>query len=178
MKHGTRDVGEGRPTRSRRSVIPLLYLFSAATAGAATITIGSIKGSGTVAITANNVSGLAACTVILSYTKSVVVVDNITAGGLGTPTVNITNSNGRTKIVTWNTTAQTGNVVIAYVTLRAVGAAGTQSYLTLSVPDSINSNAAQIPRTVYRGTFTASILRPRSEGEIAARGSPAVGACF
>jgi hypothetical protein len=90
----------------------------------------------------------------LNYNKNVVTVDSVSDGDLVPLTHNIDNTAGVTKI-NWDTTSgETGDFVLAYVTLKAVGNTGDTCLLDIDVKELYDCDLVEIPRTVAGGTFT------------------------
>jgi hypothetical protein len=73
---------------------------------------------------------------------------------LGGVTSVINNVTGVTQMSAFSTTPQSGNVILANVTLRAVGITGQTSPLTLSITTLSDDNGNTIPATVVNGTFS------------------------
>ncbi len=113
-----------------------------------------------VPIMANNITNVAAYTISLTYNPAVVVVDSVGAGALGTPFTTINNVTGVTQMSAFTITPQSGNVILANVTLRAIGTAGQTSPLNLTVTALSDNNGSSIPATVSNGTLSiaSSIL--------------------
>ena len=106
-----------------------------------------------VPINITNVTDLAATTIWLSYNSSVVTVEDVREGTLGSPTVGINNTAGVTKMSWFSTTGKTGDFVFAYVKLKAVGSPGDESTLDLDVKKMVDSKNEQINHTVRDGIF-------------------------
>ena len=122
-----------------------------------TVTPGSTV---TVPIMANNITNVAAYTISLTYNPAIVVVDSVGAGALGGVTTVINNVTGVTQMSAFSTTPQSGNVILANVTLRAVGTAGQTSPLTLTVTTLSDNNGNTIPAIVNNGTFSIAKSPP------------------
>jgi hypothetical protein len=109
---------------------------------------------------ANNITNVAAYTISLTYNPAIVVVDSVGAGALGGVTTVINNVTGVTQMSAFSTTPQSGNVILANVTLRAVGTAGQTSPLTLTVTTLSDNNGNTIPAIVNNGTFSIAKSPP------------------
>jgi hypothetical protein len=145
------------------SVFAILMLTSITIGAASTSTTVSIASqtaaSGstvTVPIMANNITNVAAYTISLTYDSNVIVVDNVGAGTLGEVTTSINNITGETQMSAFSTTPQSGNIILANVSLRAVGTIGQTSPLTLSITILSDDNGNTIPATVDNGTFSVA----------------------
>ncbi len=108
----------------------------------------------TIPIMANNITNVAAYTISLTYNPSVVAVDSVGAGALGTPFTTINNVIGVTQMSAFTATPQSGNVMLANVTLRSVGTAGQASPLNLTITALSDNNGTAIPATVSSGIFS------------------------
>ena len=109
-----------------------------------------------VPINITNVSDLGATTIWLSYDSSVVTVEEVRDGTLGSLTVSIDNTTGVT-IMSWLSmtgTGETGDFVFAYVKLKAVGSPGNESTLDLDVKSMVNTSFEPINYTVRDGMFS------------------------
>jgi PKD repeat protein len=114
----------------------------------------SAGGSVIVPININGVTDLAAVEIWLTYDKTVVEVDAVTAGDLGALTsFSIDNVNGVTKMNRLSGTGQTGDFVFANVELEAVGSAGDTSDLDLDVKTLVDSDGVDITHGVEDGVF-------------------------
>ena len=109
-----------------------------------------------VPINITNVTDLAATTIWLSYDSSVVTVEEVREGTLGSLAVGINNTAGVTKMSWFSMTGtgKTGDFVFAYVRLKAVGNPGDESVLDLDVKNIANSEGKQIDHTVSDGMFS------------------------
>jgi len=84
-----------------------------------------------VPINITNVTDLGATEIWLSYNSSVVTVEDVRGGTLGSLTFAIDNTTGITKMSWFSATGKTGDFVFAYVKLKAVGSPGDESALDL-----------------------------------------------
>ena len=109
-----------------------------------------------VPINITDVTDLAATTIWLSYDSSVVTVEEVREGTLGSLAVGINNTAGVTKMSWFSMTGtgKTGDFVFAYVRLKAVGSPGDESVLDLDVKNIANSEGKQIDHTVSDGMFS------------------------
>jgi len=105
-------------------------------------------------------AGVGASTITLEYDTGVVIVSDVADGDFDTIVSSIDNVTGITNISTFQISSAglTGDVVVAYVNLTAVGGLGGTSVLDLTVvslyePDGITT----IPHTVSDGTFTITL---------------------
>ncbi len=108
----------------------------------------------TLPITIENVVNMATVTVNLSYNPGVVIVQSISAVGIGGLTANINNATGITTISAFSTTGLSGNITLANITLKAAGSAGSTSSLNLAVSSLKDLSSNNIPYTTRNGTFT------------------------
>jgi len=109
-----------------------------------------------VPINITDVTDLAATTIWLSYDSSVVTVEEVREGTLGSLAVGINNTAGVTKMSWFSMTGtgKTGDFVFAYVRLKAVGSPGDESVLDLDVKEIVNSEGKRINHTVSDGMFS------------------------
>ena len=112
----------------------------------------------TVPINITNVDDLGAATIWLSYNKSVVIVDEVSDGNLGSIIAGINNTVGVTKMSWFSATGKGGDFVFAYITLNAT-ADGT-SELNLTVKKLVDTGNNPITHTVDEGMFTVSGPQP------------------
>jgi PGF-CTERM protein len=137
-----------------------------APANLVSITDVSANNSETVMMPINiiNVTDLGAAIIWLSYNKSVVIVDEVSDGNLGSITAGIDNTSGVTKISWFAATGKTGDFVFAYVTLKVVGSTEKTSMLGLDVEKLVDTGNNPITHTVDDGVFTVSgpLLTPTS----------------
>ena len=106
-----------------------------------------------VPINITNVTDLGATEIWLSYNSSVVTVEDVRGGTLGSLTFAIDNTTGITKMSWFSATGKTGDFVFAYVKLKAVGSPGDESALDLYVKKMVNTKNEQINHTVRDGIF-------------------------
>ena len=113
-----------------------------------------------VPISITNVTDLGATTIWLSYDSSVVTVEDVREGTLGSLAVGIDNTAGVTKMSWFSMTGtgKTGDFVFAYVRLKAVGSPGDESVLDLDVKEIVNSEDEPITHTVSDGMFSLSLI--------------------
>jgi len=115
----------------------------------------------TIPINITNVTDFGAATFWLSYINSVVIVDSVSDGDMGSVTAGINNTAGVTKMSWFTTTGKTGDFVFAYVTLNATGsAADYTSELNLTVKKLVDTGNSPIEHTVDKGMFTVSGTLP------------------
>jgi hypothetical protein len=145
------------------SVLTILMLTSITIGAASTSTTVSIASrtinqgdTVTVPIMANGITNVAAYTISLTYDSNVVVVDSVESGTLGEVTTSINNITGETQMSAFSTTPLSGNVILANVTLRAVGTIGQTSPLTISITILSDDNGNTIPAIVDNGTFSVA----------------------
>ncbi len=140
---------------------PVVVPVSLRVVSATTVTIDSAnvsEGSNeTVPINITDVADLCGVDIWLSYDSSVVVVDDISKGNLGPIAHNISNDPGVTKMAWDSTEGVTGNFILAYVTLTAVGSGGSVSPLDLAVNELYDSSLGDIVHNVVNGTFEVTI---------------------
>ncbi len=115
---------------------------------------GAANGVIPVSIAAKNVQNLGAATVTLTYDSSVVTVQNVSSGDMGSPVSNINNVAGTTQITTFTLTGKNGNVTLANLELKIVGSAGATSPLTLSVSTLADANGAPMAYTTSSGQLS------------------------
>jgi len=164
MKH---NVGKGKREAGYFlfGVLVLLFTFTALTgiaAAAATVSIGSTGAfpglSVTEPIMINDVTNLGGGTIQVSYNSSVVHVTDVTNGSGNALTAiawkvdNSTNP-GSVRISAYNTSGQTGEVIFADVTYKAVGAIGETSPLGITVDSLFDINYTDIAYSVTNGSF-------------------------
>ena len=115
-----------------------------------------------VPINITNVTDLGATTIWLSYNSSVVTVEEVREGTLGSLTFGINNTAGVTKMSWFSMTGtgKTGDFVFAYVRLKAVGSPGDVSVLDLDVKMMVDSKNEPINHTVRDGIFTVKLNQP------------------
>ena len=111
----------------------------------------------TVPINITNVTDLGAVKIQLSYDNSVVIVDDVTAGTMGSITKAINNDAGVTTMNWFSAEGVTGDYVFAYVTLNATGSAGETSELNLTVKKLVDTGNNPIEYTEDDGVFTVSL---------------------
>ncbi len=111
-----------------------------------------------VPIIASGFTNVAAYTISLTYNPAIVMVDSVEAGNLGQVFTTINNSVGVTEMSSFSTTPQSGKVILANITLRAVGTAGQKSPLNLTVATLVDNNGIPLPYTVSNGMFTISAV--------------------
>jgi len=153
--------GEGADTSDGAFTITTATLVSIADVGV------SVNGTINATIQIKGVTDLAAADIWLSYNNSVVEVSNVTAGDLGTITVAIDNPNGVTKMNRFSATGNTGDFILAYVTLQAVGSAGDTSPLDLDVKALVDADGDPITHATEDGVFTILSLM---EGDVTLNG--------
>ena len=108
----------------------------------------------TVPITITNVTDLAGVDIWLHYNKSVVTVESVSNGDLGSITSSIDSTTGVTKMNWDSPEGKTGDFVFAHVTLKAVGLAYQTSDLNLEIKDFFDTELTDIPYDVENGIFT------------------------
>ena len=139
-------------------LLGILVLVGPSTVQATTVSIkdaSAPQGSTvTVPINITDVTDMCGANIWLSYDKTVVTVEKVDNGDLGSVTHNIDNDAGITKM-TWDTTeGDTGSFVFAYITLNATGSARQTSPLDLDVKELYRCDLSDITHTVADGTFT------------------------
>jgi len=109
--------------------------------------------------------GVGASTITLEYDNNVVIVSDVADGEFDMTIGNIDNDAGITEISTMQfiSAGLTGDVVVAYVNLTAVGSLDDTSVLNLTVTSLLDATPETnpIPHTVSDGTFT--ILKEDTE---------------
>jgi len=102
--------------------------------------------------------GVGAATITLEYDNNVVIVSDVADGEFDMTIGNIDNDAGITEISTMQfiSAGLTGDVVVAYVNLTAVGSPDDTSVLNLTVTSLLDATPETnpIPHTVSDGTFT------------------------
>ncbi|CAD6490372.1 MAG: hypothetical protein KFBDDELM_00256 [Candidatus Argoarchaeum ethanivorans] len=123
--------------------------------------IASPSDTTTTQITINDMTNFGAATVTLSYDSSVVQINSVTAGDVGTPTANIDNTAGTTTITAYvsTVTGPDSPVTFANIELLAVGNDGATSPLTLEVTTLADADGTPVTATAESGVFTVSGLR-------------------
>jgi hypothetical protein len=103
----------------------------------------------TTQVTINNMTNFGAATVTLSYDSSVVRINSVTAGDVGTPTANIDNTAGTATIAAHVSTAigPDSPITFANIELLAVGDDGESSPLTLRVTTLADADGTSVPAT-------------------------------
>jgi hypothetical protein len=147
--------------------IVLLFTFASLAlvlaAGTETVSIGSTGAfpgeSVTEPIMVGNVANLGGGTIKVSYNSSVVHVTEVANGSGGDALTviawkgdNSTNP-GYVRISALNTSGQTGAVIFADVTYKAVGAIGSSTPLNITVESLFDINYTDISYSVANGTF-------------------------
>jgi hypothetical protein len=106
-------------------------------------------------INVDSVVELGAADVVLSYNPSVVEVSSISGtGDLGTVVGSYNNSTGEARIATYSATGESGDLVLATLTLLAVGSQGQTSDLDLTVEALVDIDSEPILHAVDDGVFT------------------------
>ncbi len=111
----------------------------------------------TVPINITNVTDLGAVNIQLSYDTSVVIVDSVASGDMGSVTAGINNTAGVTTMNCFSATGVSGDIVFAYVSLNATGSADNISPLNLTVLKLENTSFTSIERTEDDGVFTVRV---------------------
>jgi len=140
------------------SLVLLLALAVPAQANGAAVAIpDATVDSGDVVVLPINISGvtnLGSATIWLSYDNSVVTVDNVADGDMGTVTAAIFNGDGVTKMTWYDAYGKSGTLVYAQVTLHAATTSvSLSSVLDLDVKEFIDTSFNPIVPTVTDGTF-------------------------
>jgi len=127
-------------------------------AGVAMVSISSVQtfpsSTAIAQINVSNVQNLGSVNVKLSYNPSVVTVQGVSGGSMGTPTTSINNATGVTTMVIFSTTGVSGNVVFANINLKAIGLANANSLLGITVITLTDTNGIPISYTISNGSFT------------------------
>ena len=113
-----------------------------------------------VPINITNVCDLGATVIWLFYNSSVVTVESVREGTLGSLAVGINNTAGVTKMSWFSAEGETGDFVFAYVKLKVVGNPGDVSVLDLDVKKMVDSKNEPINHTVRDGIFTVKLNQP------------------
>ena len=113
-----------------------------------------------VPINITDVTDLGATVIWLSYNSSVVTVESVREGTLGSLTVGINNTVGVTKMSWFSAEGKTGDFIFAYVKLKAVGNPGDESTLDLDVKKMVDLKNEPINHTVRDGIFTVKLNQP------------------
>ena len=107
----------------------------------------------TVPIKITGVTNLCGVDILLSYDAAVVTVEEMKAGDLGSVTSSKDNVNGTAKMVWDATDGKTGDFVVMYVTLKAVGDPCDECALNLEVNELYDCDLGDIEHSVQDGTF-------------------------
>lgn len=132
-------------------ILPVIAQATVVSIGNATVNHGETV---TVPINITDVDVIAIADIRLFYNKDVVIVDNISEGDLRPLTTGINNTAGVVRMNWFSVTGNTGDIVFAYVTLKAVGSASQNSSLGLKVKVLTDTSTKSIVHTVKNGTFT------------------------
>jgi len=123
-----------------------------------TLVVGS---SGQVAVSVNNItdiSGLGAYDLRIDYNPGIIQLTGVTGGAApfsGSPTANINNTLGRVTFNAFQTSAgPTGNIIVAYLLVNAVGFAGQVSPLTVTITTLASANGDSLPASPVHGSVT------------------------
>ncbi len=147
-------------------VLLLVLLISPAPVGAATpqvsIPDARIKpgDTTTLPIQISGVNNLGTATIWLSYHKEVVRVEQVANGDMGSVIYAVYPDAGVTKMTWFNAYGVSGDKVLAYVTLHAVGTSGTTSPLDLDVKEFVDTSFNSIIPLVTDATFTIAGVSP------------------
>ena len=157
MKNGIKKIG--KTIAVTLVLTAILGAFSVLPAAATVVSIpdaSATPGSTTALVPINitGVTGLCGADNWLNYDKSVVTVESVSNGNLGSITYSIDNTTGVTKMNWDSATGMTGDFVFASVTLKAVGSPGDTSALDLDVKELYDCDLVDITHTVEDGTFT------------------------
>jgi len=108
-----------------------------------------------------NATALGGGLISISYNSSVIHVTDVTGGGGNALRIGAWNSNnsanpGYVRIATYSNRmfGQTGDVIFAYMTCKAIGAAGNTSALNISVESLFNVGYIDIPYSIDNGTLS------------------------
>jgi adhesin/invasin len=143
-------------------VISLLPMLSPAAAAATTVSIQDVTvlpgGSATIPIMITDVTDVGVAAIEFSFNPSVVHVTAVTDSQFDVCDPTINNVSGEFEIagVQFWSSGLNGNVRLANVTLKAVGAAGQSSPLNLTINElkTVGPPSQNIPADVDDGTFT------------------------
>ncbi|HIE31842.1 MAG TPA: hypothetical protein EYP67_05620 [Methanosarcinales archaeon] len=143
-------------------VIILCMLNPAASAQTATITIDDLiaepEENVTVPIIVSNVTDLGGCDINITYNVSVVHVVNVIEGDMTLLRYLIDNETGWMHANTISVTGLAEDVVVAYISLTAVGCEGDTSPLDISVDKLFDMSYDSINYTVTNGTLAIEKL--------------------
>ena len=121
-------------------------------------------GSGDIVVLDIDITGvtnLGSATIWLSYNKTVVTVDGVASGDMGTVTSAIFNDDGVTKMTWYDAYGKTGDFVFAQVTLHAATTlVDLTSALDLDVKEFVDTSFNPIVPTVTDGTFDIDATGP------------------
>jgi len=106
-----------------------------------------------VPIRITGVTNMCGADILLSYDTAVVSVEEMEAGDLGSVTSSKDDVNGTVKMVWDATDGKTGDFIIMYVTLNALGDPCDECALNLDVNELYDCSLADIEHTVQDGTF-------------------------
>jgi hypothetical protein len=132
-----------------------------------TVSMGNMEvspgGTVIVPIMVRNVTALGGGVVCISYNSSIIHVTGVRAGGWNALAIGAWSSNnsgnpGSVRIASYSlwVPGQTGDVIFAEVTYKAVGAADNTSALNISVESLFNIGYTDIPATVENGSLSIS----------------------
>ena len=126
----------------------------------ATVGIGDASaaadGSTTTTLLAYNITDLQNFDITITYDPTVVnVTDATIPAAFGTPIINLEHANeGWVRLGTINTGAgQSGDVLMATLTLKAVGSACDESLMEITINELLNSTEGNIPANIDDGLF-------------------------
>lgn len=152
-------AAEARAARSRTIV----------TSTGTTVEVGSSTlppGANTqIPITVKNITdggGMGAYDIKVTFNPQIVRIDNVTAGVYAEPTSGIDNINGTVMLNAYkpDMPGPTGDVIVAYLSVTALGGSGSSTPLDLSVTTLSNSYGDDIAATDVDGTVTINAAVP------------------
>jgi hypothetical protein len=146
------------------ALLTIAMAFSSAQADASEVSIGNAHATGNgppvvLPVLISNATNLGSIDLELAYNHSVLMVTNVSAGDFDVMIPNLeTNATGCVRIVAFQTESPglNGTIVLARLTLRAVGDAGSSSPLNITVNKMTDATpqCRDVPFSVTNGTFT------------------------
>ncbi|CAD6490371.1 MAG: hypothetical protein KFBDDELM_00255 [Candidatus Argoarchaeum ethanivorans] len=121
----------------------------------------------TTQITISSMINFGAATVTLSYDPTVVQINSVTAGDVGTSTANINNTAGTATIAAYvsTTTGPDSPITFANLELLAVGSNGETCPLTLTVTTLADADGNSIDATPMSGVFVVGTVKGDLDGD-------------
>ncbi len=106
-------------------------------------------------ITLHNIIDYGAGTICVEYDPHVIYVTDVSSSQHSyVGSYNIDNAEGVVCISAWNETGASGDIVFAYVRMKAVGSEGSSSSLILNIKKLVDIHYRDVPTFVEKGSFS------------------------